>query len=162
MFYHVEYWIFNYAFFHALQIICFLDSETFFPMNDDLRNEAEQHIIVEACKWNTSPQTITHLDISPNANDDVSLRRSSSSKVNQLNHFLTGYGLVPPTTGSTDARATWTTHEEVSYYLNKINRLTIFEKVWITYEGKLPQLAALVRSFNIRPASSVLVKAYLP
>ena len=143
------------VFFGCLEIACFLDPETFFAMNDDLRNEAEQHIIAEVRRRNTSPQTIAHMHTSLNTNDDVTLRRSSSSKVNQLNNFLTGCGLVPPTTGSIDARATRTIHEEISYYLNKINQFTVFEEFWITYEAELPQLAVRVRSFNIRPASSV-------
>ena len=54
-----------------------------------------------------------------------------------------------------EARATRTNYEEFSYYLNKINRFTIFEEFWITHEEELPQVAALARSFNIRSAISV-------
>jgi hypothetical protein len=124
-------------------------------MDDDLRNEAKQHILTEVKKLNISAPSIAHLHTSSNTNHNVSSGKSSSNKANQLNNFLAGCGLIPPTTDSVGTRTTRTIQEEISYYLNTITLSTIFEEFWIAHETELPQLAALVRSFNIRPASSV-------
>lgn len=48
-----------------------------------------------------------------------------------------------------------TTQEELAFYIENVKSSPIFEYFWTTYENELPYLSTLVRSFNIRPATSV-------
>lgn len=147
--------IFTVIFLHAFQIACFLNPKTYRQMNDDVKDEAQQCIINEANKRKLSYRTISLAHTSSNTNISTLSNKYSIKNDDQLNRFLTGCGLEPLTISSTSVHLNTTIQQELTYYISKVPTCTTFEEFWTTHERELPCLSVLVRSFNIRPATSV-------
>lgn len=124
-------------------------------MNDNDKYEAQQHIIDEARNRNMLHQTVPSVQNLANTNNPISSNKYSNKNHNQLNSFLVGCGLQSLTLSSINSRPNQTIQEEIAYYINKVKIFTSFEEFWTANETVLPSLARLVRSFNIRPATSV-------
>ncbi|CAF1520262.1 unnamed protein product [Rotaria sordida] len=124
-------------------------------MGNNDKDVAQTYIVNEAYNRNLSQQTVTHTTVASNTNSSTSSTTSSSNINNQLNNFLIECGLDPPPISSTNIRSNRTVKEEIAYYIDKVKNCTIFEEFWRTHQMELPCLSVLVRSFNIRPATSV-------
>ena len=98
-----------------------------------------------------------------NSNDSVA-QNNSSYVISQSQHrtsdpldvFLAECGV------STDAASTISNplrqrsaKQELVFYLDRVQGCEFFEEFWNAYQYDLPSMVALVRAFNIRPASSV-------
>ncbi|CAF1442662.1 unnamed protein product [Rotaria sordida] len=136
-------------------IACFLDPHTYRLMGNNDKDVAQTYIVNEAYNRNLSQQTVTHTTVASNTNSSTSSTTSSSNINNQLNNFLIECGLDPPPISSTNIRSNRTVKEEIAYYIDKVKNCTIFEEFWRTHQIELPCLSVLVRSFNIRLATSV-------
>jgi hypothetical protein len=98
-----------------------------------------------------------------NSNDSVVRNRNalvvnpSQQRINDpLDLFLAKCGV------STDASLTITNpirqrsaKEELAFFLDRVQGYESFEEFWNTYQYDLPSMAALVRAYSIRSASSV-------
>ncbi|CAF2942604.1 unnamed protein product [Rotaria sp. Silwood2] len=124
-------------------------------MSDNDKDVAQTYIVNEASNRNLSQQTVTHTTVSSNTNSFTSSTTCSSNINNQLNSFLIGCGLDPPPLSSTNIRSNRTIKEELAYYIDKVKKFTTFEEFWRTHQMELPYLSVLVRSFSIRPVTSV-------
>ncbi|CAF1291621.1 unnamed protein product [Rotaria sordida] len=136
------------------KIACFLDPQTHYLMNDTDKYEAQQYIINEVRNRNLSHPTISPV-IPSNTNNSTSSNKNSNKNNHQLNAFLSGCGLQPLTISSISTHSNRTIQDELAYYMSKARTYTPFEEFWITYDKELPSLSILVRSFNVRPATSV-------
>ncbi|CAF1412013.1 unnamed protein product [Adineta steineri] len=133
------------------KIACFLDPETIFLMTPNDKEKAHEFITNEARYRKLSSQTNSSASISSNTNNRTLLNKNSY----QLNDFLARCGLPSHTTNSTRIDTNKSITEELSHYMNKIDSSTTFEDFWVANEKELPCLSVLVRSFNIRPVTSI-------
>ncbi|CAF2770364.1 unnamed protein product [Rotaria sp. Silwood2] len=123
-------------------------------MSDNDKNVAEAYIINEAYNRNLSQQIVVDTTLPSNTNSSSSTTHSANIN-NQLHNFSIGCGLDPPPLSSTNIRSNRTIQEEIAYYIDNVKNFTTFEEFWKTHQMELPCLSALVRSFNIRPVTSV-------
>jgi len=123
-------------------------------MSDVDKGIAQNYILTEANNRHLTQQS-SYTNISSNTNNFTSSATRSSNISNQLNNFLTRCGLNLTSVNSTNTSSTRTITEELAYYINKVKIDTTFEEFWQNHHMELPSLSILVRSFNIRPMSSV-------
>ncbi len=124
-------------------------------MTDSDKDEAQKHIIAEVRKRNLQQQTLGHLHDQSNGYNSSSMKNHSNNSKKQLNSFLTGCGVNIQTSHFVQVTSKKTIKEEIAYYINKVDIDVSFEEFWSAHEGELPMLSMVVRSFNIRPISSV-------
>ncbi len=79
-----------------------------------------------------------------------------SKKDDPLDLFLSKCGIstinTPTITNHLQPRSN---EDEIIFYCHKVQETESFEQFWNTYQHDLPRLVALVRAYNIRPATSV-------
>lgn len=91
---------------------------------------------------------------------------SQQRKNDPLDLFLINCGVLsqtslttvkppPPPTTTSDTVRQRSIKEELAFYLDRVQGCQLFQEFWCSNETELPHLAALVRAFNMRPASSV-------
>ena len=101
----------------------------------------------------------TQIRIFPSATVSRSTTNSRSDRSTQsntkLNSFLTGCGLKSRAHDGTNSNSSRSIKEEIIFYINKVKNPIRFQDFWIENESEIPHLANLVRSFNIRPVTSV-------
>lgn len=124
-------------------------------MNDIDKDQAQDFIMEEVRVRNLSYHIMTLAQSSTTTAGGASSTNPSNKRENQLSTFLSGCGLNSSKLNSTNIPANKTIKEELAFYIGKVKSSPIFEEFWTTYESDLPCLSTLVRSFNIRPATSV-------
>ena len=124
-------------------------------MSDADKDEAQQHILNEVRDRNLSHRILSSVQSSTNKSHGTSSTKLMSKTDIQLDAFLIGCGLDPPQTSSTGLSSNKTIREELAFYTNALKTRQVFEEFWTTHEKDLPCLSTLVRSFNIRPVTSV-------
>ncbi|CAF4414582.1 unnamed protein product, partial [Rotaria sp. Silwood2] len=73
-----------------------------------------------------------------------------------LDYFLSECGLtdfVSSTTKTSNNQRSG--EEEVAFYVDRVQENNTFEQFWNRYQNELPGMFDLVKSYNIRPATSV-------
>lgn len=99
--------------------------------------------------------------LNTNASAEQNLGGSSISPVqhqtdNPLNHFLHECGLTNiPSSTTTTFRRRRSAKEEIAFYVDRVQGKDTFEQFWNRYKHDLPGMIDLVRSYNMRPATSV-------
>ncbi|CAF2950867.1 unnamed protein product [Rotaria sp. Silwood2] len=132
-----------------LQIAAYLDPHTFQKMYEIDKAKAEDLILKKINANDTSEQ---------NQNTPVINR---SQRINDpLDLFLANCGVLTSSSSSnmTTLRKR-SSKEELAFYLDRVQGCQSFEEFWNAYQHDLPKMAALVRAFNIIPASSVASKS---
>ncbi|CAF2049764.1 unnamed protein product [Rotaria magnacalcarata] len=124
-------------------------------MTDGDRNTAEESILKQLITDTTIGKTRNIYE--PGA--------SQQRKNDPLDMFLIDCGILShaslTTTTTTTTTTTYNTvqqrsiKEEHAFYLDRVQVGQSIQEFWSSYEMELPRLAALVRAYNIRPASSV-------
>ena len=81
---------------------------------------------------------------------------STRDAINPLDQFLTECGIINNvSSSSTNPSRQRTPREEIAMYVNKVQRDDSFQVFWKTNQNELPGLADLMKSYNMRPATSV-------
>jgi hypothetical protein len=114
-------------------------------MTDDDKNIAEKLILD---KLNT------------NVSAEQNLEYSSTSQVQHraltpVDHFLNECGLSSISSTTTNSRHRRSPRQEIAFYVDRVKDYDSFEKFWNRYKNDLPRMVDLVRSYNMRPATSV-------
>ncbi|CAF1398331.1 unnamed protein product [Adineta steineri] len=131
---------------NALLIAAYLDPHSFLRMTVDCRKIAEDLILNKI-----------NYDIAAGPNRDTSIINTIQKQVNDpLDIFLANCGMsqdVPSITMHPLQQRS--AMEELSFYVDRLKVNQLFKEFWNTYNEDLPRMAALVRAYNMRPASSV-------
>jgi len=110
------------------------------------KNEAEQLILKKLNSNNVRAQ---------NRNSSI-VNTTQKQKSDPLDLFLAHCGLTTTTLSiTTNYQPQRTGKEELAFYLDRVQHCSRFEEFWNVYEYDLPLIVALVRAYNMRPASSV-------
>ena len=89
---------------------------------------------------------------------DVSINSAQQKTIDPLDHFLQECGLVKATPSTTTTTTTFrrrSAKEEIAFYVDRVQGNDSFERFWNRYKNELPGMVDLVRSYNMRPATSV-------
>ncbi|CAF4196105.1 unnamed protein product [Rotaria sp. Silwood2] len=127
------------------EIAAYLDPHTFQKMYEIDKAKTEDLILKKINANDTSEQ---------NQNSPVINR---SQRINDpLDLFLVNCGVLTSSSSSnmTTLRKR-SSKEELAFYLDRVQGCQSFEEFWNAYQHDLPKMAALVRAFNLIPASSV-------
>lgn len=123
-------------------------------MTDGDRNTAEESILKHIITNPSNGTTRNSLET------NGSQRRSDPLDLFLINcGVLSHNSLAAVTTVTTTTTAKTVRHrsikEELAFYLDRVHGSQSFQEFWCKNQTELPRLAALVRAYNIRPASSV-------
>ncbi|CAF3904694.1 unnamed protein product [Rotaria sp. Silwood1] len=130
----------------AILIAAYLDRKVYRKMLDEDKYVAEQVIINKLS---------TNAVIEQNHHDSCA-NPIEEEMMDPLDHFLSECGLtdfVSSTTKTSNHQRSG--KEEVAFYADRVQENNTFEQFRNSYQNELPAMFDLVRSYNIRPATSV-------
>lgn len=117
---------------------------------DDVDKSTAENLILQRMKPSTTHRSQHH-------RNNSSTNTNLSQQVNDpLDVFLDKCGIATAssvTTVNTPRRRSF--KEQLAFYVDRVQEYRVFEDFWNTYQHVLPEMTSLVRSYNIRPASSV-------
>ncbi|CAF1472314.1 unnamed protein product [Adineta ricciae] len=131
----------------TLLIAAYLDPSTFFRMTINDRKYAEELIL----------NALNSSGLRPGGQDNPSVGNELQKQVNDpVDLFYINCGLSQTTLSKfMNSVPHRTIEEELSYYSDRVKQHSVLKDFWSRYQNDLPRLAELVRSYNIRPVSSV-------